>query len=222
MFAPLPGCFDGPADACRHIVGTAELRRRFGFAIAYGIATGKEIYGTHWAEAPSEMRRMDDHDNAIGLEIGATARTDEEVVRRARAAVDAGMARGGDGADGTPQCLPASRWGEPRGRSMAGRGLPVEWPAEVPSLPGYRFGDAPIGPKVQETEFPGGRAREGKALLPVSARPCASPALPRAGSLPWSSSSGVRLPRRGRSRRWSPPPPGNPRRGRARPAAPRR
>jgi hypothetical protein len=86
MLSPLPGCFDGPADAYRHIIGTAELHRRFGFATAYGIATGNEIYGTHWAEAPHERRRMDDHNSAIGLEIGATARTCEEVVRRARAA----------------------------------------------------------------------------------------------------------------------------------------
>lgn len=145
MLSPLPGYFDGPADAYRHIMGTAELRRRFGFATAYGIVTGNEIYGTHWAEAPHEMRRMDDHNNAIGLEIGATARTYEEVVRRARAAVDEGIARGGDGSDGTAQWLPASRWGEPRGRPVAERSLSFDWPAEIPSLPGYRFGDARFG-----------------------------------------------------------------------------
>jgi hypothetical protein len=33
---------------------------------------------------------MDDHNNAIGLSIGADARSHEEVIRRARAAIDAG------------------------------------------------------------------------------------------------------------------------------------
>ena len=43
--SPLPGFYDGPADAYRHIVGTAELRRRFGWATAFGIATGDEVLG---------------------------------------------------------------------------------------------------------------------------------------------------------------------------------
>ena len=49
MASPLPGYNDGPADAYRHIVGTAELRRRFGFGTAYAIATGNEVLGTHTA-----------------------------------------------------------------------------------------------------------------------------------------------------------------------------
>lgn len=35
LASPLPGYYDGPADAYRHIVGTAEARRRYGFGTAY-------------------------------------------------------------------------------------------------------------------------------------------------------------------------------------------
>ena len=66
--SPPPGFHDGPADAYRHIVGTAELRRRFGWAITYGIVTGNEVLGTHISRHSPELRRMDDHNNAIGAD----------------------------------------------------------------------------------------------------------------------------------------------------------
>ena len=41
--SPQPGYYDGPADAYRHIVGTAEARRRYGFGTAYALATANEM-----------------------------------------------------------------------------------------------------------------------------------------------------------------------------------
>lgn len=58
LASPLPGYFDGPADAYRHLVGTAELRRRFGFSTAYAIATGNEVLGTIGRNQPAELRQM--------------------------------------------------------------------------------------------------------------------------------------------------------------------
>jgi hypothetical protein len=43
---------------------------------------------------------MDDHNNAIGLAIGAEARSYEDVVRLAREAIDRAIVRGGSGQDG--------------------------------------------------------------------------------------------------------------------------
>jgi hypothetical protein len=141
----LPGYFEGPADAYRHIVGVAELRRRHGYDIASAIADGNEFIGFHrrrLERGPRDIdrpaREMDEHNNAIGLEIGATARTYEEVVRRARAAIDAAVANGGSGADGTPRWLAA--WTESRERPKAARTLPVTWTRDIPSLDSYRFG----------------------------------------------------------------------------------
>lgn len=58
LASPLPGYYDGPADAYRHIVGTAELRRRFGFGTAYALATTNEMLGTHASGHPPELRRL--------------------------------------------------------------------------------------------------------------------------------------------------------------------
>lgn len=75
----LPGYYEGPADAYRHMIGVAELRRRFGFDIAFAIAHGNEILGFHrrrLRRGPRDIdgpaREMDEHNNEIGLEIGAT------------------------------------------------------------------------------------------------------------------------------------------------------
>lgn len=143
LASPLPGYFDGPADAYRHIVGTAELRRRFGFGTAYTIATGNEVLGTIGRNQPAELRQMDDHNNAIGFSIGADAKSYEEIVRRARAAIDAGIARGGDGSEGTPRWQ--SSWTEPRGRPAAERRLPVQWSDSIPSARDYPFGAEQFG-----------------------------------------------------------------------------
>ena len=146
--SPLPGYLDGPADAYRHIVGTAELRRRFGFVPAYAVATGNEVLGTHADGHPSETREMDDHNNAIGLSIGADATSYEEVVRRARIAIDSGIAKGGGGSDGTPRWQ--GSWDEPRDWPRVERRLPVEWPDDIPSAKDYRYGAEKFGTNAAE------------------------------------------------------------------------
>lgn len=88
---------------------------------------------------------MDDHNNAIGLAIGADAQSYEEIVRRARAAVDDGIRNGGSGTGQTPLWTPQQQWREPRGRPKVDRPLPVEWPDGIPSAEGYRFGDERSG-----------------------------------------------------------------------------
>jgi hypothetical protein len=148
MASPLPGYFDGPADAYRHIVGAAELRRRFGFGTAYAVVAGNEMLGTHRDGHPPELRQMDDHNNAIGFSIGADAKTYEEVVQRARSSIDMAVARGGDGSNGTPRWR--GSWGEPRDRPAADRPLPVQWPDDIPSATHYPFGAERFGTNRSE------------------------------------------------------------------------
>jgi hypothetical protein len=174
--SPLPGYYLGPADAYRHIVGVTELRRRFGFPIAYGIATGNEVLRTHERrlrggirEIDVLSREMDDHNNAIGLEIGATARTYEEVVRRARAAIDAGIANHGNGADDIPRWLVADKWREGQRPDMA-RTIPVTWTNDIPSLDGYRFGEERFGVNREE-QATTPRQREAALLDRLAATP---------------------------------------------------
>jgi hypothetical protein len=41
----LPGHISGPNDALRHIIGAAELRRRYGLAVALAVLEGNERAG---------------------------------------------------------------------------------------------------------------------------------------------------------------------------------
>lgn len=139
MLAPLPGYYNGPADAYRHIVGTAELRRRFGFGAAYTVATGNEMIGTHRDGHAPELRQMDDHNNAIGLAIGARARTFDDVVAEARAAIAQGLENRGSGEGDTPRWLPTG-WGEPQRRSGIPNNDIGDWVNNVSLSTEYRYG----------------------------------------------------------------------------------
>lgn len=137
----LPGYSEGPQDALRHIIGTAEPRRLHGWAVASAIAEANERYGdARWGRQDALTLHMDRTDNAIGLRIGGTAQTYAEVVDRARDAVRASLARGGGGAEGTPIWLPPERW---RNRQPADtdvdRTIPTEMPDWEPD-PSYRYG----------------------------------------------------------------------------------
>jgi len=119
--ARLPGAQFGPADAYRHIVAAAELRRRLG-PVAAGILEGNEmrsIYAdmtqmlTGASRHPANSRAardMDRHNNAVGVAIGATAETPEEVVGRARQAIDHARQWGGSGHQNTAYWTERSLW----------------------------------------------------------------------------------------------------------------
>jgi hypothetical protein len=105
----LPGEHNGPADAFRHIVASGEAARRYGEFIASGLGSLNEIVGD-LNKQPAAERRMDDANNAIGIRIGIDARDFDEVLERARAAIDDAMRHDGTGTDGTAQWLPKSEW----------------------------------------------------------------------------------------------------------------
>jgi hypothetical protein len=122
------------------MIGTAELRRRFGFGIAWTVATANEIFASHTEGQRPDIRAMDDANNAIGLEIGRTARSYEDVVRRARAAIDAAIAERGTGAGGTAVWVGLGREPQRVLRPSALRTLPVTWPDDIPSAAAYPYG----------------------------------------------------------------------------------
>jgi hypothetical protein len=91
----LPGLAEGPADALRHIIGAAELRRRVGLAAAFAAVEGNELLAVTDGGTRASVV-MDRKNNFIGLEIGADAEIFDEVVERARAAIQAGIEAGGN------------------------------------------------------------------------------------------------------------------------------
>jgi hypothetical protein len=101
--ANLPGGRNGPADAYRHTLASAT--------VAYTTSPRLVALVTHVMERDgqgSDMRAMDAHNNRIGAQIGATARSWSEMQARVRAAIDAGQAQATD--DNRITWLPRERW----------------------------------------------------------------------------------------------------------------
>ncbi len=151
----LPGREDGPADAYRHILFAAELTRLYGARIAGAILWANEGRGNF---NPDPSTKMDLYNNDIGIAIGKDARTWEEVVGRAREAMD-GSARDGSGANGGAQWLPPDQWKGNAGRTNWPN---TEWKGTDPNPSVYPFGGeehkygatpSPIGPGFRWPEF---------------------------------------------------------------------
>lgn len=121
----LPGHISGPNDALRHIIGAAEAVRQHGEAGAAALIAN-EIRGSYYGDGAGGQtaadRAMDDHNNPIGVLIGKTAKSYEEVVERATAEIVKGIENGGSGKDGTAKWLDPSQWktgnGEPDPRPI--------------------------------------------------------------------------------------------------------
>jgi hypothetical protein len=102
----LPGWHNGPADAFRHIVASAEATRRYGAPIALGLGEGHEYRGNREGQ-PHDEAEMDRRNNAIGIGIGAEASSFDEIVSRTKATfVDAAAG----GTRDVPVWLAKDRW----------------------------------------------------------------------------------------------------------------
>jgi hypothetical protein len=120
----LPGVVNGPGDAFRHIVWSAELTRRFGPVMAASIVENHETSGKGDIGAAAAM---DLYNNKIGMRIGQTAQTYEDVLRAA-ASIIMGSSSFGDGT-WKRQHHPTyggAKWltGEWRDSSPSGQGVP--------------------------------------------------------------------------------------------------
>jgi hypothetical protein len=144
MHSGLPGYYNGPADAARHIIGAAEVRRHAGIAVAWIVVNGNEWLG----EASGHRREliaMDHANNAIGLAIGARAQSYAEVVALARDVIQQGIATAGTGKEGTPIWRPQVEWGNPATRTDLPPPGVIEWRQRLPGGGTYRFGGSEHG-----------------------------------------------------------------------------
>ncbi len=104
----MPGLWNGPADAYRHILVSAEMTRRTGKK-AQIYAEGHEILGNIKGQDQTESD-MDKHNNAIGYEIVRKAKDWNDVVTQARGKITEGTYNNGTGQRDTPMWLPESKW----------------------------------------------------------------------------------------------------------------
>ena len=93
VYSNLPGRSDGPADAYRHVLLSAELTRRYGETYARLILNGHELTG-NMQDQSKEANAMDIHNNELGIKIGNRLRQQsegsswDEVVREARKTIN--------------------------------------------------------------------------------------------------------------------------------------
>ncbi len=80
----LPGPHNGPGDAYQHMLFSAELARLFGPEQARTILQYYELVRTVWDQVWDEYW-MDTYNNEIGIQIGSTARSWNDVVLGVRA-----------------------------------------------------------------------------------------------------------------------------------------
>jgi hypothetical protein len=117
----LPGKDSGPADAFRHMVGSAELARRAGTLPAYVGVEGNETiswvmqhYNEMMGRDPGlgrnpDDRAMDRANNVIGLRIGRRADTPAEVLAAARFEIERAY-QSGPGINGAARWLEMRQW----------------------------------------------------------------------------------------------------------------
>lgn len=119
----LPGWTNGPADAYRHLLVVGEMTRRFGTIPAFAMGEANETWSWFnmqkaWfrgeAILPSnqpESRAMDRHNNQnVAPAIGRAARSPEDVVRGARAAMERAIEKAGSGQNNTAFWRPRAEW----------------------------------------------------------------------------------------------------------------
>ncbi|MET4728257.1 hypothetical protein ABIE09_002064 [Lysobacter enzymogenes] len=134
----LPGRNNGPADAYRHLLLSAELTRQFGERYARAALDFHEWDGNRSGQA-ADTNRMDEHNNELGIALGKRLAAQhssswQDVVAGARALMDAAPNQ----ADGV-QWLKEDRWQmNPMGPDK--RRLPtgdprINWPAQWPEGP---------------------------------------------------------------------------------------
>ncbi|HEX8615891.1 MAG TPA: calcium-binding protein [Telluria sp.] len=134
----MPGHANGPQDAYRHLILSAELTRQMG--VEYAILALE----AHEGGANQPANKMDRHNNDIGIDIGAKSKSYEDSVARAREAISKAVPSSGpDGASGSGvNWMPESTWSKPSDPSK-----PVNWPPTFPP-DGKRFpGDNTYHPK---------------------------------------------------------------------------
>ncbi|QWP78122.1 hypothetical protein J5226_06920 [Lysobacter sp. K5869] len=134
----LPGRNNGPADAYRHLLLSAELTRQFGEGYARAALDFHEWDGNRAGQA-ADTNRMDEHNNELGIALGKRLAAQpssswQDVVAGARALIDAAPNQ----AAGV-QWLKEDRWqmnpmGPDQKRLPTGDAR-INWPAQWPEGP---------------------------------------------------------------------------------------
>ncbi|MCK9505527.1 MAG: hypothetical protein M0Q95_15270 [Porticoccaceae bacterium] len=142
ILSQLPGRENGPADAYRHILLSAELTRTLGETYARIILEAHEQTGNLQGQTP-EAEEMDRYNNELGIEIGNQLRSNpdsswRDVVESARERIDPDFPEAP--INYRAQWLPDDQWrtnpiDELTGDRMDNNDPRLNWPPEWPEGP---------------------------------------------------------------------------------------
>ncbi|WP_082559748.1 XVIPCD domain-containing protein [Lysobacter sp. Root559] len=134
----LPGRNNGPADAYRHVLLSAELTRQFGETYARAALDFHEWDGNRTGQA-ADTNHMDEHNNELGIALGKRLAAQpssswHDVVSGARALIDAAPKQAGG-----IQWLKEDRWQMnpmgPDGKRLTTGDARLNWPPQWPEGP---------------------------------------------------------------------------------------
>lgn len=131
----IPGTHNGPGDAYRHILGAAEMTRRFGAKAATTMLNYHEQNSN--PNQPGQEKDMDENNNRIGVEIGQSCKTWDECRQEARNAIDEAHGAGGTGANNTAKWRPQSEWNG----NMQSPNWPPDWSKAKSPVEQNEYGD---------------------------------------------------------------------------------
>jgi RHS repeat-associated protein len=86
----LPGRHNGPQDAVRHCIGSAETARQYGGVVAVVVGEANEKKGDITLNQTSEEKSMDRHNNLEGVKIGSGSKSFEQIVEQCVTSVESG------------------------------------------------------------------------------------------------------------------------------------
>ncbi len=118
-----PGATNGPADAYRHMLGIAEIRRRTSQPAARVAGNWNERDNLPWRLKKDADSQMDLHNNRIGERIGRVARNTAEAEEMVHAEIRAAAIEGGTGKNSTAIYLAPENW-----TGDGNRTTPIVWP----------------------------------------------------------------------------------------------
>jgi len=111
--ANLPGKENGPQDAYRHLLLSAELTRVFGEDVAHALLSAHEADNLVREGQPAINTEMDVGNNITGQEIGKNAQSWDEVVREARLKMDQSMnGAGASDPNGSANWMDPQAWSD--------------------------------------------------------------------------------------------------------------
>lgn len=157
VHSQLPGRNNGPADAYRHLLLSAELTRQFGESYARAALDFHEWDGNRAGQA-ADTNRMDEHNNELGIALGKRLAAQpssswHDVVAGARELIDAAPRQAGG-----VQWLGEDRWQMnpmgPNDKRLPTGDPRLNWPPQWPEGPFPNPGGRDAGEPYTDEELP--------------------------------------------------------------------